>query len=71
MPFATAEVPRKILTADDLRAILQREITERYDAVFTFESHGCFEEALGLRAEIAIFESYASEIASASSIDSG
>ena len=64
MPFPTAEVPRKVLTEDDLRAILLREIAERHDAVFAFESHGCFEEALGLRAEIAIFEGYASEIAS-------
>src|SRR5690242_11753021 len=62
MPSASAEVPRKALTEDDLRAILQREIAERYNAVFVFESHGCVEEGLELRAEIAIFEDYAREL---------
>ena len=64
MPSAATEVPRKVLTDDDVRAILLREIAERADAAFAFEMHGCFEEALDLRAEIAILEDYARDIES-------
>ncbi|HEY2591915.1 MAG TPA: GatB/YqeY domain-containing protein [Steroidobacteraceae bacterium] len=64
MPSAVTEVPRKVLTDDDVRSILLREIAERADAAFAFEMHGCFEEALGVRAEIAILEDYARDIES-------
>ncbi|MGH8261069.1 MAG: GatB/YqeY domain-containing protein, partial [Steroidobacteraceae bacterium] len=37
---AIGEVPRKDLSSDDVRAIVRREITERRDAAFAFESHG-------------------------------
>ncbi|HXS28470.1 MAG TPA: GatB/YqeY domain-containing protein [Steroidobacteraceae bacterium] len=62
VPFGNAEVPRKVLTDDDVKSILKREIAARHDAAWTFESHGCFEEALGLRDEIALFESYVAAI---------
>lgn len=64
MPFAAAEVPRKVLTDDDVRSVVRHEIAERRDAAFAFEMHGCFEEALGLKAEIAILEGYLDDIES-------
>jgi uncharacterized protein len=61
LPFGAAELPRRVLTDEDVRSILLREIAERHDAAWSFEMHGCFEEALDLKAEIALLERYGGE----------
>jgi uncharacterized protein len=54
-----AEVPRRMLSDEDVRDLLLREIGERHDAAFALEKHGCMEEALSIRAEVGIIEEYA------------
>lgn len=53
-----AEVPRKVLSREDVRAVLMCEIAERRDAAFMLTSHACFEEAAAVEAEIEILEQY-------------
>lgn len=61
-PGAPVEVPRKVLDDEEVETVLLREIAERRNAIFSFEMHGCIEEAVALRAEIELYEQYAAEL---------
>jgi len=57
-PNENVEVPRKVLSLRDVRAVLMREIAERRDAAVTLKAHSCFEEAAAVEAEIEVLEQY-------------
>ncbi len=61
-PNENVEVPRKVLSLEDVRAVLMREIAERRDAALTLTAHACFEEATALEAEIEVLEQYIREL---------
>lgn len=54
----TNDVARKVLTAVDIRAILQHEIEERQTAIAEYEQYGQHAAAEQLRAEVALIEQY-------------
>ena len=55
------EVPRRILTPDDMAALLAREIEERETAAAEMERLGQSDRAAMLRAEAAIVQRYCSD----------
>jgi uncharacterized protein len=58
LPNENPEVPRKVLSLEDVRAVLIREITERRNSVLTLTAHACFEEAAAVQAEIEVLEQF-------------
>jgi uncharacterized protein YqeY len=58
LPNDRREVPRKELSALDIRAIVMREITERREAAATLTAHGCRERAAVVEGEIKVLEPY-------------
>ncbi len=50
--LGAAEVPRRVLSGDDVAAIIEREITERRDAAATYEKLGRHDEAATLTLQI-------------------
>jgi uncharacterized protein len=54
------EVPRRVLSQDDLLQVFAVEMAERRNAALALEKHGCYEEATVVRGELEIIEGYAS-----------
>ncbi len=53
------EVPRRVLSPDDVLHVLAVEMAERRNAALALEKHGCYEEAAVVRAELEAIEGYA------------
>jgi uncharacterized protein len=58
LPHENVEVPRKVLSLGDIRAILSREIADRRRAAATLTAHARSEEAAAVEAEIKVLEQY-------------
>jgi uncharacterized protein YqeY len=54
----SAEVPRRLLTEEDIRAILIREWEERRRAHANYQALGLVEETERVREEVAVFDRY-------------
>jgi uncharacterized protein YqeY len=52
----SADVPRRLLTEADIRAILQREANERRASMEKYEALGRYDEVERLRDELAVFD---------------
>ena len=54
----SAEVPRRVLTQNELHALMQAEITSRRAAVIDYERGGRHQDAARLRAELSLVSRY-------------
>ena len=54
----TNEVPRRLLTAQDINALVAKEIAAREDAAMSYRAGGCEEAATILDSEIALLQTY-------------
>jgi uncharacterized protein YqeY len=52
--LGSAEVPRKVLTDNDIRALIDNEVRERLDAGAEYVAAGRLDHAHGLRGEAAV-----------------
>jgi uncharacterized protein len=57
----SAEVPRRLLTEEDIRAILTREWEERRRAHANYQALGLVEETERVLGEVAVFDQYLGE----------
>lgn len=57
--LGAGEVPRKVLLAGEVSAIIEREIQERRDAAAQYESLGRHDEATALRLQVEVLVSLA------------
>jgi uncharacterized protein YqeY len=55
---ASAEVPRKTLTQNELQALMKAEVTSRSTAIIDYERAGRHRDAARLRAELILLSRY-------------
>jgi uncharacterized protein YqeY len=55
---ASTEVPRRLLTHDELQALIQVEVASRRRAVLDYERGGRHQDAARLRAELVLLSRY-------------
>jgi uncharacterized protein len=59
--FGTStEIPRRLLTQNELRALMSAEVTSRETAIIQYERGGRHQEAARLRAELELISRYLS-----------
>jgi len=58
LPNENVEVPRRVLSLEEVRAVLMREIAERRHAAVTLTTHARLKEAAAVEAEIEVLEQY-------------
>ncbi len=54
----SSDVPRRALSADEIRAIVRQQAEERRQAAEQYEAHGRVDQAHALRREAAVLDAY-------------
>jgi uncharacterized protein len=61
-PPGAFDVPRRVLSEEDMLRVFAIERAERHSAAHSLEKHGCYEEAVLVRTELEIIEAYLASV---------